>query len=153
MGEAIVKGNNINGVIIQPLKQIRDERGSVMHMLRSDSPYYEQFGEVYFSTVKQGVVKAWKQHKVMTQNFAVPIGMIKIVIYDDRQKSTTKGNLLEINTGMNHYSLVKIPAKVWYGFRGLDENFSLIANCTTIPHDDSEIIIVDYKNSDIPYKW
>jgi len=73
VGEAIVKGENINGVKIQPLKQIKDERGSVMHMLRSDSPYYEQFGEVYFSTVKQGVVKAWKQHKVMIHNFAVAI--------------------------------------------------------------------------------
>ena len=138
---------------IQPLKQIKDERGSVMHMLRSDSPYYEQFGEVYFSTVKQGVVKAWKQHKVMTQNFAVPVGMIKLVIYDDRPKSTTKGNLLEIHNGMNHYSLIKIPVKLWYGFQGLDKGFSLIANCTTIPHNDNEITIVDYKESDIPYRW
>lgn len=153
MGKAIVKGSDIEGVIIQPLKQIRDERGSVMHMLRSDSQYFEQFGEIYFSTIKQGVIKAWKWHKVMTQNLAVPMGQIKLVIFDDRQESNTRGNLLEIKMGLDKYSLVKIPPELWYGFQGIAKNSSLIVNCTTIPHDDNEVIILDYRNSDIPYKW
>ena len=31
----------IEGVILTPLKQIFDERGKVMHMLRKDSPYFK----------------------------------------------------------------------------------------------------------------
>ena len=37
----------IEGVIITPLKQIEDERGKVMHMLREDSKVFERFGEIY----------------------------------------------------------------------------------------------------------
>ena len=38
----------IEGVVITPLKQIEDERGKVMHMLREDSKVFERFGENLF---------------------------------------------------------------------------------------------------------
>ena len=41
----------IEGVTVRPLRQICDERGKVMHMLRSDDPHFERFGEIYFSVV------------------------------------------------------------------------------------------------------
>ena len=34
----------IEGIKIIPLKQIKDERGKIMHMLRSDSEIFEKFG-------------------------------------------------------------------------------------------------------------
>ncbi len=49
----------IEGITITPLKQILDERGKVMHMLRRDDEHFQQFGEIYFSTVRPNVVKAW----------------------------------------------------------------------------------------------
>ena len=36
----------IDGVILTPLRQIFDERGKVMHMLREDSPVFSRFGEI-----------------------------------------------------------------------------------------------------------
>ena len=42
---------NIEGIKITPLKIISDNRGSVMHMLRSDSDVFQKFGEIYFSTI------------------------------------------------------------------------------------------------------
>ena len=42
---------NIQGITISPLKIISDDRGSVMHMLRNDNQIFEQFGEIYFSTI------------------------------------------------------------------------------------------------------
>ncbi len=103
----------INGVIIKDLKQIADERGKVMHMLRCDSPLFDKFGEIYFSVVNPGVVKAWKRHKKMTQNFAVPIGMIKLVIYDNRDGTTSYGRTEVLEIGEDNYCLVKIPPLVW----------------------------------------
>ena len=45
----------IEGVILTPLKQISDERGKVMHMLRwKDSPVFSKFGEIYFSCTYPG---------------------------------------------------------------------------------------------------
>src|SRR5580700_8468517 len=67
----------IDGVVITPLRQIADERGKVMHMLRADSPVFKEFGEIYFSVVEPGAIKAWHIHTRMTLNYAVPVGKIK----------------------------------------------------------------------------
>ena len=82
----------IAGVKITPLKQILDERGKIMHMLRCDSPDFMGFGEIYFSCVYPGVIKGWHIHKEMTLNYAVPHGNIKLVLYDDREGSSTRGS-------------------------------------------------------------
>ena len=61
----------IDGVKITPLKQIIDERGKVMLMMRNDDRFYKKFGEIYFSCTHPGVVKAWHMHKRMTLNYAI----------------------------------------------------------------------------------
>ena len=80
----------INDVLISPLKQFSDERGSVLQMLRCDAPEFIQFGECYFSEILPGAIKAWKRHRAQTQNLAVPVGRIRIVIFDDRQTSSSR---------------------------------------------------------------
>ena len=153
MGDTLTVSPCIEGVIISPLKKIPDQRGMVMHMLRSDSSCFTTFGEIYFSVVNSGVVKAWKKHHRMTQNFAVPVGQIKLVIYDDRAESSTFGLVQEILTGIDEYFLVHIPPMLWYGFQGLSSDAAMIANCASIPHDSEEVERQEYNSSTIPYKW
>ena len=98
---------NIHGVLIKPLNQISDERGKIMHMLRADDPFFEGFGEIYFSTVFPGIVKGWHIHNKMTLNYAVLDGNIKLVLYDERVTSPTKGMLQEIYLGTDSYNEVK----------------------------------------------
>ena len=61
----------IEGVILTPLRQIPDERGKVMHMLKVGDPAFQQFGEIYFSCTYPGAIKGWHLHKIMTLNYAV----------------------------------------------------------------------------------
>ena len=70
---------HINDVQIIPLKKIPDERGYIMHMIREDSPYFERFGEIYFSIAYPGIIKGWHEHTKQEQNYAVISGMIKLV--------------------------------------------------------------------------
>jgi dTDP-4-dehydrorhamnose 3,5-epimerase len=143
----------IDGVLISPLKQILDERGKIMHMLRSDDGHFEKFGEIYFSFVYPGVVKAWHLHKKMKLNYAVPYGKIKLVLYDDRKDSPSRGELMELFIGVENYKLVTVPPMVWNGFKGLGNEISIVANCATLPHDPEEIVRVDPSKNDIPYDW
>jgi dTDP-4-dehydrorhamnose 3,5-epimerase len=143
----------IDGVLIQPLKQILDERGKIMHMLRADDPYFEKFGEIYFSVVYPGVIKGWHLHKEMTLNYAVVQGAIKLVLYDDRPDSPTHGELMELFLGEGNYALVKIPPQVWNGFKGIGLTPAIVANCSTIPHDPDEIVRMDPLDNLIPYSW
>ncbi|PKP60227.1 MAG: dTDP-4-dehydrorhamnose 3,5-epimerase [Candidatus Altiarchaeales archaeon HGW-Altiarchaeales-2] len=144
----------IDGVVIKPLKKIVDERGCVMHMLRMDDQLFEHFGEIYFSTAYPGVIKGWHLHKKMTLNYAVVSGMIKMVLYDDRQDSKTKGELLEVFIGEDNYCLLKIPPLIWNGFKVVGTKPAIVANCATMPHEAGEIIRMDPINNDkIIYKW
>lgn len=143
----------IDGVIITPLKKISDERGSVMHMLKNTDQVFKSFGEIYFSSVYPGVIKAWHLHKIMTLNYAVVLGEIKLVLFDPRQDSPTKGQIQEIFTGEKNYCLITVPPGVINGFKGLGTKEAVVANCSTHAHDPAEIIRIDPFSKDIPYSW
>lgn len=143
----------IDGVIVKPLRQIVDERGKVMHMMRNDDPEFNIFGEIYFSEVNPGAIKAWHLHHKMVLNYAVPKGLIKFVLYDSRPKSSTFGQLQELFLGADNYCLVIVPSLIWSGFQGLGDEPSLVANCSSIPYDASEILRKDPFDQSIPYNW
>lgn len=143
----------IDGVTITPLRQIPDERGKVMHMLRSDAPHFVSFGEIYFSIVYPGVVKGWHLQKVMTLNYAVPHGNIKFVLYDDREDSPTKGEVQQIYLGPDNYNLVTVPPFIWSGFKGVGTEAALVANCASTPHDPSTGERKPVDDPSIPYDW
>jgi dTDP-4-dehydrorhamnose 3,5-epimerase len=143
----------IHGMTVTPLRRIPDERGAVLHMLRDDSPAFERFGEIYFSTIYPGVIKGWHLHREMTLNYAVPVGMIKLVCYDDRPGSPTHGALSEIHLGELNYCLVTIPPLVWNGFKGEGSTTALVANCSTVHHSPDEIERLDPFTDRIPYDW
>jgi dTDP-4-dehydrorhamnose 3,5-epimerase len=143
----------IEGVVVSPRRIIPDERGKVMHHMKATDPEFSAFGESYFSLVYPGVVKGWHLHHKMIINYAVPIGMIKLVLYDARDGSKTAGELMELYIGQDNYQLVKVPPYVWNGFKGLGNTPALVANCASIPHDPTEIERMDPHKSFIPYDW
>jgi dTDP-4-dehydrorhamnose 3,5-epimerase len=143
----------IDGVIINSLKQIPDERGKVMHMLRDDSEGFAGFGEIYFSCVYPEAIKGWHIHKKMTLNYAVPQGAIKFVLYDDRSESPTKGEVQEFFLGPENYYLVTVPPMIWNGFKGIGTATAIVANCASIAHDPDEIDRRDPFDPYIPYDW
>jgi dTDP-4-dehydrorhamnose 3,5-epimerase len=146
--------NEIEGVIIQPLMQIAGNRGSVLHMMRRDSKLFKQFGEVYFSEILSGKVKAWKRHKQQTQNLTVPVNNIRLVIYDNRPSSSTHGKIEEYELGRpDHYCLVHIPPMLWYGFQALGGETALIVNCADQPHDPNDTESLSSDSNEIPYQW
>jgi dTDP-4-dehydrorhamnose 3,5-epimerase len=146
----------IDGVIITVLKQIHDERGKVMHMIRNDDEHFIEFGEIYFSCVYPQAIKGWHIHKKMTLNYSVVSGTIKFVLYDDREDSTTQGEIHEIFMGPDNYCLVTVPPMIWNGFKGLGNEMSIVANCASITHDacdPDEVDRLDPMSDKIPYNW
>ena len=143
----------IQGVEIIKKNQIVDDRGIILHMLRVDDKNYKKFGEIYFSTVNPNKIKAWHFHKLMTLNYAVVHGSIKLVLYDDRDESKTKGTIQEIILSNENHYLVSIPPKIWNGFCSSNNKHAILANCSDIPHDKEEIIRLPFDDPKFPYKW
>jgi len=143
----------IEGVKVIPLRQIVDERGKVMHMLKSTDPHFTGFGEIYFSCAWPGAIKAWHVHQSMTVNNAVISGSAKLVLYDMRDGSLTKGELQEIFLGDDNYCLVQIPPGIANGYKAYGDKPVILANCPTEPHDPDELVRIDPASSEIPYDW
>ena len=146
-------GSRIQGVVVQPLRRICDERGAIFHMLRRDSSLFERFGEVYFAQCYPGVVKGWHKHKRMTQNYAVVQGMIKLVLFDMREDSPTKGTLEEHFVGEDNYCLVRIPPGVVSGYKAYGTKPALVCNCADLAHEADEMDRFDPAGDAVPYDW
>ena len=143
----------IEGVIITPLKQIKDNRGKIMHMMRNDSPIFKTFGEIYFSTIYPKIIKAWHLHKEATLNYVCVRGKVELALFDDRDKSNTKGKYQKIILSPDDYFLVTIPPLIWNGFKGIYEDESIIANCLNQPHNETEMVRKDPQDKYFIYEW
>jgi len=149
MGSEVIKD-----VIITPLKQISDERGSVLHFLKANSPNFLNFGEAYFSKINAGLVKGWKLHFLAHQNFCVPYGAVKLVVFDSRKGSDSEGLIQEIIVdNSSNFKLVSLPPNLYYSFQCLSKDYSILANISSEIHDPRESIVLPLDNDLIEYKW
>lgn len=148
-----IEKRNIYDVVVTPLKRFPDERGTVMHMMKATDPGFKAFGEVYCSTIYPGVVKGWNLHSRVTLNYVVLSGMIKFVLYDDREDSITNGVIQEIYIGDKNYVRVTVPPGIWSGFQGIGMETAIVSNIIDEPHDPAEAKKCDPHNNHIPYNW
>ena len=144
---------NIKDVIISDLKIIKDERGKVMHMMRKDSKVFKNFGEIYFSKIYKDKIKGWHLHKESSLNYVCIKGKVRLTLFDDRPGSKSKNEIQEIILSPREYNLITIPPNIWNGFKGLDKDESIIANCLTLPHNEKEMVRKSPDDRYFNYKW
>lgn len=145
----------IEGVRIKKLKIIPDERGRLMEIFRSDDEIFKKFGQVYMTTVKPGVVKAWHSHRLQTDNFCCVQGKIRLGLYDNRKGSPTFGETMDIEMSIDDPKLVTIPSNVYHGFKGKADEESIVINTPTELYNHKkpdEFRLDPYKN-DIKFDW
>jgi dTDP-4-dehydrorhamnose 3,5-epimerase len=145
----------IDGVRTKALSVHADERGRLVEMLRSDDELFEKFGQVYLTTAYPGVVKAWHYHKKQVDHFVCVHGMMKVVLYDDREGSPTRGLLNEFFLGVHHPLLLRIPAGVYHGFKCISECEALIVNIPTevYHYAEPDEFRIDAHDPRVPYDW
>jgi dTDP-4-dehydrorhamnose 3,5-epimerase len=145
----------IDGAKVKRLRAIPDERGRLMEVLRADDPEFIKFGQVYVTTAYPGVTKAWHYHKKQTDNFCCIKGMMKVVLYDDREGSPTMGEVNEFFMGEQNEILLQIPPFVWHGFKCISDTEAMVMNCSTEPYDAAspDEFRKPAHESDIPYDW
>lgn len=145
----------IQGVRTKTLKLIPDERGWLMEGLRCDDELYTKFGQMYVSATYPGVVKGWHYHRRQIDNFVCVAGMIKLVIYDGREGSSTRGQLSEFFIGDKNPLLVQVPAGAHHGWKCVSESPALVVNCPSEVYDYQSPDEVRFPphGGDVPYDW
>ncbi len=145
----------IAGVATKALQVHADERGSVMEILRSDDEVFDRFGQTYVALNYPGVIRAWHYHKIQTDFFAVVKGMVKVVLFDPRPESPTKGEINEFFLGERNNLLVKIPPQVVHGYKTIGVEPSLLLNFPTEPYKRQapDEYRLPWNTPEIPYDW
>ena len=155
MGDIREISDLIKGVRVKSLSKHVDERGWVMEGLRRDDVGFQEFGMVCAARIMPKIVKAWHLHKKQTDNFICLCGSIKIVLYDDREGSETRGRINEFFMGDDQQILVSIPAGVFHGMKNMGNKPAMIINTATKAYDkdnSDEERVHPHKN-EIPYDW
>jgi len=145
----------IEGAAFRKLNPIPDERGFLMEILRVDWESFAGFGQAYITTAYPGVVKAWHAHKDQTDNFCVVSGMAKVVLYDNRKDSPTKGEIEEYFLGDRNFGLLTIPPLVLHGFKNIGKREVVVLNLPNrlYSYEEPDEIRMPFDSDEIPYDW
>jgi dTDP-4-dehydrorhamnose 3,5-epimerase len=138
---------SLTDILVTPLRRIPTIGGDVLHALKDSDEGFNGFGEVYFSWVEQGAIKAWKYHQNMTLNLVVPLGEISFVFHIKDQENCFRTE----NIGEEKYVRLTVPPGIWFGFQGRGSSQSLLMNLADMAHDPDEVL--RKKTSEIVYNW
>ena len=133
----------LEGMIKTDLNIIESESGSVLHALKKTDLGYQEFGEVYFSTVLKDAIKAWKLHQRMVLNLIVPVGRVLFWFIDFRETSSTYNTTCKIILSQKPYFRLTVPPGIWFGFKGISDDLNLICNVADMSHDPNEVMRKD----------
>jgi dTDP-4-dehydrorhamnose 3,5-epimerase len=88
--------------------------------------------EVYLTETREGLVKAWHFHRCQTDRFTAVRGTLRVVLYDDRANSPTRGGWHEVvlDPDRAHRQLL-IPPGVVHGWKNIGQGTAAILNCVT----------------------
>lgn len=145
----------IEGVKTKDLRVIPDERGRLMECLRSDDDLFIKFGQIYMTTTYPGVIKAWHFHKRQIDHFIIVRSMFKVVLYDSRDDSSTKGTINEFFLGEHNNRLLQIPNGVYHGWKNIGEHEGIVVNVPTelYSYEEPDEYRLPYDTDEIPYDW
>ncbi len=132
------------GIKTYDINVLPDERGFFSEALRNDWKDLLGDDEIIQANISfsyPGIIRAWhRHHRGQVDYFLVLKGAMKICAYDDREKSPTKGRLLEVVGNENKLQIIRIPGLYWHGTKTVSSSPSLTVYFVTKTYD--------YKNPD-----
>ena len=142
----------LKGLNIFKSNQIVDERGKIILFTKNNSKFFENFGELYCSEIKPKNIKAWRKHKKLSSLFTIIKGKVKMVVAKKNKKSDDY-SFNEIILSEDDIKVVKVGPNLWYGFKCIGENASIITNLLSDLYDENEIQRMRVNNSLFKYDW
>ena len=146
----------IAGVSVREVRHVPRDHGVITEIFR---PEWDSTGlpvaHIYQSRLFAGALGAWSCHKRTTDRLFVNQGLLKLVLYDGRDDSKTRGVVMELHAGDVRPSLVVIPPGVWHGLQNIGTGDVLVLNCASEAYNyqDPDHYRLAWDCAEIPYTW
>lgn len=148
---------SIQGVQVRPLQVNADERGHLVEIFREDWEMYDPDPAMsYYSLSYPGIIRAWHRHtRGQIDHFVCPQGRIKVGIYDEREDSSTEGELNTFVIGEHDQKAIRIPGDCWHGFKVVGDERAMLINFPTklYDYDDPDEERLPHDTDRIPLDW
>jgi dTDP-4-dehydrorhamnose 3,5-epimerase len=145
----------IHDVVIKKLVTHCDDRGYLREVLRDDDGLMERFGQTTITKTYPGVIKAFHWHRKQDDLWYVVDGMARVVLYDRRANSPTRGETQVICAGEDNPVLILIPKGIAHGYQVLGSKPVILFYHTTQSYnpDDPDEERVPFDDPEIGFDW
>ena len=145
----------IHDVVIKKLVTHSDDRGYFREILRDDDHLLTRFGQSSFSKTYPGIIKAFHWHEHQDDLWYVADGMARVVLYDRRPDSPTRGVTQVIFAGEDNPVLIFIPIGVAHGFQVLGSKPVVLFYHVTKSYDPKapDELRIPFDDPEIGFDW
>lgn len=146
----------IEGVVIRHVKHVPKGNGSLVELYRRDWAVDGlPVDQVFQVTLVPGGISAWHAHQFTTDRLFVSHGLVRVVLYDARDGSSTRGVLNEFKLGTLQPALLVVPPKVWHGVQNIASECATVVNLVdrAYEYEDPDHWRVPEDSPDVPFAW
>ncbi len=140
------------GTTVKDLITRVDDRGYLIELMRSDDPFFKQFGQVYASAINPGVVKGFHKHSRQTEHISCVHGQVRLVLVDERSGTPI---IEEYHISPLSPKMVVVEHDGWYGWCSVSQEVSMLINIIDTPFDatNPDGVRIDPHSNPWRYDW
>ena len=145
----------IDGVAVDSLVLRRDGRGTLIELITARDNPDLVVPHVYQVYCEPGSIRAWVYHEHQSDRLAYTTGKFRLVLFDLREDSPTKGLLNVLDVGEDNPCRVTIPPFVVHGLANLGTYAASFVNLPTNYYDPAwpDKQRLPYPDNRIPYRF
>ena len=127
----------INDVRIKKVETYPDDRGYFREVIKEGEEVFAEVKQTSVTVTYSAVIKAFHWHRHQEDIWYVASGMARIVLYDQREDSSTYKETQVIVAGEDNSLVVRIPIGVVHGYQVLGQKPVMLFYHTTKAYDPS----------------
>ena len=146
----------IDGVRLKDVRNIVTKNGITRELYRPDWKITEgTVQHMIHVTLNGKAVSAWHMHEIQTDHIYPINGLGKLVLFDGREGSKTKGKVNQFNVSPMRPTLFVIPPGVWHGLQNMDTPEFQFINFFDRPYEYAtpDEWRLPWNTDSIPYTW
>ena len=146
----------IDGVSVKEVLHVPRDHGVITEIYRPEwDPSKLPVVQCYQSRLFPGAIGAWSCHSRQVDRLFVNQGLLKVVLYDDRENSPTYKCINVFHIGDARPTFMVLPPGVWHGVQNLGQTDVLMLNFPSVAYkyDDPDHYRLPYDSDEIPYSW
>lgn len=152
----VVQRQLIDGVRVREVRNVVTGNGITTELYRPEWEMVQgTVQQVIHVALRGNALSAWHQHRHRWDFIFAVGGHLRIVLYDPREGSPTRGQVDVFHLSPARPMLLSVPPSVWHGVQNLSSDVSCFVNMFDKPYDydNPDEYRLPADTADVPYRF